>query len=107
MIQSKYSHRRIFQEAKVWTTESDLNGHLIKPENVYWAGDIIDYKGIRKVRLTSYKYGHVPIGGRIKNADGTFTTTGNKIGLIVAKRYPKGTPHISELFDQVDEITRQ
>jgi hypothetical protein len=100
--------------AKVWDvtnqgfsfpyTEAELDRMCMKPENVYWAGDIIGYKGIRKVKLASAEYGHVRIGGRMKNADQTFTTTGNKIGLIVAKRYPKGTPHISELFDQVDEM---
>ena len=100
--------------AKVWDvtlngrsfpyTESALLTHHMKPENVYWAGDIIDHKGIRKVTLTSHWYGHVPIGHFSKNADETLTVTGNKVGLIVAKRYPKGTPHISELFDQVDEM---
>ena len=100
--------------AKVWLadsygtslslTEAELERYEIPLENVYYAGDIISYSDIRNSRMVRLRG-----GGHYDGSDKKTMITGKwrkKIGLIVAKKYPKSIPNISEMFDEVEELIK-
>ena len=88
--------------AKVWLpaehgfsisfTQEDLDYRGVKTENVYWAGDYLKYSDVRNTRMISYPH-------RLRG------NHSEKIGIIVAKKYPKtSVPNINELFDEIEEM---